>query len=66
MIMALNHMFELQAEAEANRRAKQAQRPNSRSKSRAAAAMTSLRSLLANPAEGSMPLPKLSDYPYRS
>ena len=66
MIMALNHMFELQAEAEANRQAKQAKRADSRSKSRVAAATTSLRSLLANPAEGSLPLPKLADYPYRS
>jgi hypothetical protein len=66
MIIALDHMNELQAEAAANRLAKQAKRPDSRSAGRIAAALTSVRSLLANSAEGPTILPKLTDYPYRS
>ena len=69
MIIAVNHIFELQAEAAANRlanEAKQAKRPESRSSSRIAAALNSVRSLFGNSAEGPMVLPKLTDYPYRS
>ena len=66
MIIVTNHIFELQAEAAANRLAKQAKRSESRSSSRIAAALNSVRSLLANPAEGPTVLPKLTDYPYRS
>jgi hypothetical protein len=66
MIIALDHMNELQAEAAANRLAQQAKRPESRSASRIAVALTSVRSLLANSAEGPTVLPKLTDYPYRS
>ena len=66
MIYVTNHLIELQAEAAANRLAKEAKRSASPSRSRISAALTSLRSLLANPSEGPMPLPKLNDYPYRS
>ena len=66
MIIALDHINELHAEAAANRLAKQAKRPASRSASRISAAVASLRSLLANSAEGPIALPKLNDYPYRS
>jgi hypothetical protein len=66
MIIALDHMNDLQAEAAANRLAKQAKSPKSRSASRIAATLTSVRSLLANSAEGPTILPKLTDYPYRS
>ena len=66
MIIALDHVNELQAEAAANRLAKQAKSPESRSASRIAVALTSVRSLLANSAEGPTILPKLTDYPYRS
>ena len=66
MIIALDHVNELQAEAAANRLAKQAKSPKSRSASRIAATLTSVRSLLANSAEGPTILPKLTDYPYRS
>ena len=66
MIIALDHINDLQAEAAANRLAKQAKHSGRRSPSRISAAVANLRSLLANPAEGPMGLPKLSDYPYRS
>lgn len=66
MIIALDHINELQAEAAANRLAKQAKRPESRSANRIAVALSSVRSLLANSAEGPTVLPKLTDYPYRS
>jgi hypothetical protein len=66
MIYVASHINDLQAEAAANRLAKQAKGSESRSKSRIAAALTSVRSILTNPAEGPMPLPKLTDYPYRS
>jgi len=62
MINAKSHINDLQAEATANRLAKQAKD----SGSRIAGALSSVRSILTNPAEGPMPLPKLSDYPYRS
>ena len=66
MIIAQGHISELQAEAKAIRLAKQAKSSKSRSNSPIAAALSSLRSLLANPAEGPVLLPKLTDYPYRS
>jgi hypothetical protein len=66
MIIALDHMNELQAEAAANHLAKQAKRPESRSASRIAVALASVRSLLANTGEGPTIMPKLTDYPYRS
>jgi hypothetical protein len=66
MIIAQDHINELKAEAAANRLAQQAKSPASRSASRIAATLTSVRSLLANSAEGPTILPKLTDYPYRS
>ncbi len=66
IIIVTSHQLELQAEAAANRLAKQAKRPENPKSSRFAATLTSLRSLLSNPAEGPMGLPKLNDYPYRS
>jgi hypothetical protein len=69
MIIITNHIFELHAEAAADRlakQAKQAQRPENKSSSRIAAAMASLRSVLSNADEAATPLPKLTDYPYRS
>lgn len=66
MIYVKSHQHELQAEAAANRLAKGAKSSESRSGHRIAAALTSVRSILTNPAEGPMPLPKLTDYPYRS
>ena len=65
MINATSHINDLQAEATANRLAKQAKDSGSRS-GRIAGALSSVRSILTNPAEGPMPLPKLNDYPYRS
>jgi hypothetical protein len=66
MIIITNHIFELHAEAEANRLAKRAKRAESKSSSRIAAALASLRSVLSNAEEAATPLPKLTDYPYRS
>jgi hypothetical protein len=66
MIIVTNHIFELHAEAAANRLANEARRSESRRNSRIAAALTSLRSLLSNPADDPMALPKLTEYPYRS
>ena len=65
MINATSHINDLHAEAAANRLAKQAKGSGSRS-GRIAGALSSVRSILTNPAEGPMPLPKLNDYPYRS
>jgi hypothetical protein len=65
MINAKSHINDLQAEATANRLAKQAKDSGSRS-GRIAGALSSVRSILTNTAEGPMPLPKLNDYPYRS
>ncbi len=65
MIYAASHINDLQADAAANRLAKQAKGSESRS-SRIAGALSSVRSILTNPAEGPTPLPKLNDYPYRS
>ena len=66
MINATSHINDLQAEAAANRLATHAKDSESRSKSRIAGALSSVKSILTNPAEGPMPLPKLNDYPYRS
>lgn len=66
MIYVKSHQNAMQAEAAANRLAKGAKSSGSRSGHRIAAALTSVRSILTNPAEGPMPLPKLTDYPYRS
>ena len=66
MIYVKSYQDELQAEAAANRMAQQAKRSDSRSASRIAAALTSVRSILTSPAEGTTLLPKLTDYPYRS
>jgi hypothetical protein len=66
LIIVTNHIIELQAEAQANRLAKQAKRPESRSASRIAAALSNLRSLLTNPADGPVVLPRLVEYPYKS
>jgi hypothetical protein len=65
MINATSHINDLHAEAAANRLAKQAKGSGSRS-SRIAGALSSVRSILSNPAEGPTALPKLSDYPYKS
>jgi hypothetical protein len=69
MIIITNHLLELHAEADANRlakQAKQAQRSESKSSNRIAAALASLRSVLSNSDAAATPLPKLTDYPYRS
>ena len=65
MINATSHINDLHAEAAANRIAQQAKGSGRRS-SRIAGALSSVRSILTNPAEGPMPMPKLSEYPYRS
>jgi hypothetical protein len=68
MIIAVNHILDLQDEAAANRLAKLAKANGSgkRSAGRIAAAIANFRSLLSSPAEASIAMPKLSDYPYRS
>ena len=66
MIYVKSYQDELQAEAAANRLAKQAKRSAGRSAGRFGAALASVRSILASPAEGAPLLPKLTDYPYRS
>jgi hypothetical protein len=65
MIYVTNYQIELRNEAAANRLAKKAKSQSPRNSSRFAAALTSLRSILATSAEGPA-LPKLTDYPYRS
>ena len=64
MYLATNHILDLQAEAAASRLAKQATRTSRESRVRAI--VTSVRSLLSAPTETPTPLPKLTDYPYRS
>ena len=66
LIYVKSHQDALLAEAAANRLAKQAKRSGSRSAGRIGAALSSVRSILTSTAEGPSPLPKLSDYPYRS
>jgi hypothetical protein len=66
MIFVKSHQDALRAEAAANRLAQQAKRSGSRSASKIGAALSSVRSILTSTAEGPSPLPKLSDYPYRS
>lgn len=66
VVIITNHIFELHAEAAANRLAKEAKRTESNSNGRIGAALTSLRSLLSNPADSPNALPTLKDYPYRS